>query len=77
MAALPPGTAAQADRSEAPKQGSPLELPPASDEADESDEADQAILAAPLVPQPRAEEPRETAPFHRMWSTPTPPDDEG
>ena len=80
MAALPAGTAAQADRSEAPKQGSPLELPPASDEADE---ADEAILAAPLVPQPRAEEspgaeePRETAPFHRMWSTPTPPDDEG
>ncbi len=33
MAALPAGTAAQADRSEAPKQGSPLELPPASDEA--------------------------------------------
>jgi len=80
MAALPPGTAAQADRSEAPKQGSPLELPPASDEADQADqadEADQVILAAPLVPQPRAEEPRETAPFHRMWSTPTPPDDEG
>jgi hypothetical protein len=86
MAALPPGTAAQADRSEAPKQGSPLELPPASDEAAEADEAGEVMLAAPaepLVPAPRAEEPpgagqpRETAPFHRMWSTPTPPDDEG
>jgi Protein of unknown function (DUF2637) len=86
MAALPPGTAAQADRSPDPQQRSFLELPPASDKADEADETDEAILAAPaepLVPQPRAEEPpgadqpRETAPFHRMWSTPTPPDDGG
>jgi hypothetical protein len=49
-------------------------------------EADEVILAAPpvepLVPQPRAEEPSGTdqsvqaAPFHRMWSTPTPPDED-
>jgi hypothetical protein len=101
MAALPAGTAAQADRSPDPQQRSFRELPPASDEADEVGDAGEVILAAPaeplvpeplvpeplvpepLVPQPRAEElpgadqPRETAPFHRMWSTPTPPDDEG
>jgi hypothetical protein len=91
MAALPPGTAAQAERSEAPKQASPLELPPAPGAATqpgdpghaepehaeaEHAETDEVILAAPLVPQPRAEESRETAPFHRMWSTPTSPDDE-
>jgi len=49
-------------------------------------EVDEVILAAPpvepLVPQPRAEEPPgtdqpvRTAPFHRMWSTPTPPDED-
>ena len=51
----------------------------------EHTEADEIILAAPaepLVPQPRAEapsdtdQPVQTAPFHRMWSTPTPPDDD-
>ena len=82
MAALPPGTAAQADRSEAPKQASPLELPPAADTgssdpdpAPEQAEAGEVILAAPLVPQPRAER-AEEPPFHRMWSTPTPPDED-
>jgi uncharacterized membrane protein YgcG len=49
-------------------------------------EVDEVILAAPpveqFVPQPRAEEPSgteqpvQTAPFHRMWSTPTPPDED-
>jgi Protein of unknown function (DUF2637) len=82
MAALPVGHAVPADPPEAPKQGSPLELPPAANaepgdpdpehaEAEQS-EAGEVILAAPLVPQPRAEEP----PFHRMWSTPTPPDED-
>jgi hypothetical protein len=82
MAALPPGAAARADRSEAPKQASPLELPPAAvtessdpDPAPEQAEAGEVILAAPLVPQPRAER-AEEPPFHRMWSTPTPPDED-
>ncbi len=71
-----------ADRPEAPKQASPLELPPAADTessdpdaAPEQAEAGEVILAAPLVPQPRAER-AEEPPFHRMWSTPTPPDED-
>jgi hypothetical protein len=53
--------------------------------APEHIEADEVILAAPaepLVPQPRAEapsaadQPAQAAPFHRMWSTPVPPDDD-
>ena len=61
----------------APAEAAPAEATP--------DPADGVLLAAPaepLVPQPRPEEPSgadrpvSTAPFHRMWSTPTPPDDE-
>jgi len=66
MAALPAGT------------GPPEPEP-------EPEQADEVILAAPaepLVPQPRAEaasdadQPVPAAPFHRMWSTPTPPEDD-
>jgi hypothetical protein len=63
----------------------PAGSPPDHQSVPEADEADEVILAAPaepLVPQPRAEaspeadQPAQAAPFHRMWSTPVPPDDD-
>lgn len=71
----------------APTEVTPTEATPgqAGEPLVAPDQADGVLLAAPaepFVPQPRPEEPSgadrpvATAPFHRMWSTPTPPDDE-
>lgn len=67
MAAPPaPPALAHAD----PQQGPLPELPPAAAD-DPVAGPKEVILAAPP-----ADQPVQTAPFHRMWSTPTPPDDE-
>ena len=67
--------AAAAGRAAARAQPAPaMAALPAGTGSDQA-EADRVILAAPaeaVVPQPRPQEP----PFHRMWSTPTSPDDD-
>jgi hypothetical protein len=84
--------ASQSPAAESPAEADPDEAAhaegePAEDESTEAEstEAEHVLLAAPaepLGPQPRPEEPSDanrpvtTAPFHRMWSTPVPPDDE-
>lgn len=73
---------------EAPQAEPPQAEPPRRPAALPAGTSDEVILAAPaepLVPQPRAEtesaesdadQPVPAAPFHRMWSTPTPPEDD-